>query len=408
MERISLPFPWSQRRGVLLKERCEGESILRETAFVTERLEGRRQLKDGGGFFFCFLCHLREGSVTDTRCQLNECEEVFHLLQREETNLLQSELLLHLPVEILDVPSTEILLDDLFRLLYVHTANEHTNGFLLLPLCNVFVDNECVLPSVFWHTYVIDAGEKVLHRLRHARLSVEEVSVLLQADDESLFSSYVSGKELLVVIPSVVDPDALRTDSPRESVDDLLSYLGEKFGICVMEFHHDGLIPDAHAVEFIPSTALPFTAIEDGMYPFHHLRVGFRDVSEIVGDDGVFFHCRKCAEDVLLHEHCTVDRFQMAAVSLRLLADSDLRLSVEMVENGCAVSKEPDEKFLHCPYLRGGEGPSNGAQCVTHCVMDMLRRLHGRMGKNQYAEFLRAGFAVNPFSSLLDCLIYAL
>ena len=98
----------------------------------------------------------------------------------------------------------------------------------------------------------------------------------------------------------------------------------------------------------------------------------------------------------------------MTTVSLRLLTDSDLCLSVEMVENGCAASQEPHEKFLHRSRLRGGEMRSDGTQRVAHCIANVLRRLHGRIGEYQYAEIFGVGFGINPFSSLLHCLFYAL
>src|SRR3989338_5396410 len=102
---------------MLFQECREGESVPRETSSVAERLEGRSEFKGCRGPFLCFLFHeFCECTIADTGRQLNKCEEIPHFLQGEESNLLESEFFLHLLVQILDVPTEEVDVDDLLLL----------------------------------------------------------------------------------------------------------------------------------------------------------------------------------------------------------------------------------------------------------------------------------------------------
>src|SRR3989338_5529013 len=220
---------------------------------------------------------------------------------------------------------------------------------------------------------------------------VDELPVLLQTNDESEFSSYVRGEQLLVIVASVVDPDALRAHLPHHPVDHLFPHLVQGLALRIVDLRHHRLVPDADAVEFVPTTALPLAPIEDAMHPFHLLRMRLRDVAEIVGDDRALFQRRKSAKDPVLHCTRDVDMFEMPTVPLGLFSNAHMRRSIEMIEDGGAVLEESDEQFLYGLRLRSRECVCERTHRIAYGIMDMLRRGHKRR-REKYADSVLAPF----------------
>src|SRR3989338_10764018 len=225
---------------------------------------------------------------------------------------------------------------------------------------------------------------------------MDELSVLLQANYYPEFSSYIRGEQFLVIVASVIDPDALRTHLLRHSVDYFFSYLIESLAPRIMDLRHHRLIVDADSVEFVASTDFPFTPIVDVVHALHLLRMRLCDVSKVVRDDGVLAQRRKGAENPFLHRVGNVDVFQVTAVPFGLFSNAHVCRSIEMVEDGSAVPQKSNQKFLHCLCLRHRECASERANRISHGIVDMLRCGHGEGGKSTPTAFRRP-FPVNAF-----------
>ena len=368
---------------------------------MAERPEGDGELEASIGIFD----HLREGSVADAHRKLDECEEVPELLPGEEPDPLQLKLLLHLPIEVLDLPAQEVGGDDVLGVLGLHATHEDAHG---RRLRRMLVDNEREVPSLSWHVHLVDARREVLDRLQNAGASLHEMPVLPQANEEAEFASAESREQPPTVIATIEDPDALPTDPLHHTVDDTESRLVERLSFCIVHLHHDWLVQDGNAVEVVPHAGCLRAPIEDAGDPFHLLCMGLGDVPKVVGDDGVLLHCGECAEEAFLHRRRNIDVLEVTAVAFRLFHHPRSCSSVEMVQDGGVVSEKTGEDLLRCPRLGEREILRNGAEGVADRVVDMLRRTHGHMGEEQYAEAFGPPFAVKGVSSLLDCCLLAL
>ena|SRR3989344_2165175 len=160
-------------------------------------------------------------------------------------------------------------------------------------------------------------------------------------------------------------------------------------------------------MEFIASTDSPFAPIEDVMHSFHFLRVRLRDIPEVVGNDRVLFQRRKGAEDSFFYRRRDVDVLKVTTVPFGLFSNPHVRRSIKMVEDGGAVLKKSDEKFLHRFRLWTGECRSERTNRIPYSVMDMFRRGHEERRK-KYADSVLAPFSCQGFSSLLSCRLLAL
>ena len=60
------------------------------------------------------LLHLLENAIADAGCQLDECQHILDLFEREHANRCQVELSLHLFEEIFYVSADKVCFDDLF------------------------------------------------------------------------------------------------------------------------------------------------------------------------------------------------------------------------------------------------------------------------------------------------------